>query len=71
MEVVGTLHLEFSEEDLRMFKRRVIDGLTYWRLEYDLQIFLAPSGGLLHVRAVTKGNKEVGVTSLLYDSEVM
>jgi hypothetical protein len=71
VDVVGTLHLEFSEADLRMFKRRVIDGLAHWRLEYELQIFLAPSDGLLHVRAVTTGNKEVGVTTLRYDSEMM
>lgn len=71
VDVVGTLHLEFSEADLRMFQRKVIDGLAHWRLEYELQIFLAPSDGLLYVRAVTKGNKEVGVTTLLYDSEMM
>lgn len=71
MNSVGTLRLEFSEADLQLFNRKQIGGLTHWRLEYDLQIFLAPSDGLLHVRAVTKGNKEIGVTTLIYDSERM
>jgi hypothetical protein len=68
---VGTLRFDFSREYLQLFKCRQIGGLTYWKLEYKLQIFLAPSDGLLHVRAVTKGNKEVGVTTLVYDSEMM
>jgi len=70
VDMVGKMHLNFSTQDLRLFKHKKIDGITHWRLEYDLLIFLAPSDGLLSVCAITKGNKEVGATTLVYESEL-
>ncbi|KAH8705851.1 hypothetical protein BGW36DRAFT_354243 [Talaromyces proteolyticus] len=70
VDIVGTLHLDLSRSDLQHFKTKRIDGVKYWKIEYDLHIYPAPSDGLLHVRAVMNGGKEIGVTTIRYESDM-